>query len=189
MLASGLTHSLLEGVLTATLSLFLAGRFQDGELSLLFGAGVATVAGVMLAVRYLSNLLFGPALGALSDRLGQPRLAVLLGGAMLAGVMGMSQASGGWLILFISFVVMAGTGLWVTLSAAASGIALRSSRPHRFVGVYTTAADAGLACGPLLAYSLTGAVGLVPVYLGVAILLLLVVIGYLGASVPGPIAS
>ncbi len=182
LLGAGLLHGTLEGVLASTLSLFLAGRLQGDEPLQAFGVGVATVAGVLLAVRYLANLLFGPALGALSDRLGQAHLSVILAGVMLCGVVGMTQVSGGWLILFISLVVTAGAGLFVTLNAAANSIALRSSRPHRFVGVYTTASDAGSASGPLLAYSLTGAVGLAPVYLTVVVLLLLVILGYRRAS-------
>ena len=43
------------------------------------------------------------------------------------------------LILFVSLVVAAGAGLFVILSAAANGVALQSSRPHLFVGMYTTA--------------------------------------------------
>jgi hypothetical protein len=44
-------------------------------------------------------------------------------------------------------------GLNTTLHAAANDVALQSERPHIFVGVYATATDAGLAIGPLLAYS------------------------------------
>ena len=182
LLASGLSHSMLEGILVSTLSLFLAGRFQEGELLPAFGAGVATVAGILLAVRYVSNLLFGPALGALSDRMGQARLAVILGITMLCGVIGMVGSAGAWPLLFISLIVVAGAGLFVTLNAAANGIALNFSRPHRFVGLYTTAADAGLACGPLIAYSLTSAIGLTPVYLGTAVLLLLAILAYRQSS-------
>jgi DHA1 family tetracycline resistance protein-like MFS transporter len=155
---------------------------EQGELHVLPGMGVATVAGILLAVRYVSNLLFGPALGALSDRLGQPQLAAILGVTMLGGVIGMVASTGLWPILSISLIVIAGAGLFVTLSAAANGLALHTARPHRFVGLYTTAADAGLASGPLIAYSLSSAVGLVPIYLGAALLLLAAVLQFHGSS-------
>jgi MFS family permease len=182
LLGSGLLHCALEGVLVSTLSLFIAGQLEQGELQVLPGFGVATVAGLLLAVRYVSNLLFGPALGALSDRVGQPQLAVILGATMLCGVIGMVTSTGLWPLLFISLIVIAGAGLFVTLSAAANGIALRTQRPHRFVGFYTTAADAGLASGPLIAYSLSSVVGLAPIYLGAALLLLLALLNFLRSS-------
>jgi hypothetical protein len=81
-------------------------------------------------------------------------------------------------VLPASLVVTAGTGLYIVLSAAASGVALGSSRPHLYVGAYTTAADTGLAVGPPLAFSISGAVGLGPIYLACAALLLLAVLRY-----------
>lgn len=173
LLASGFLHSALEGIFVSTLSLFVADRLGAQQaLSTL----VATLTGALLAVRWLSGLVFGPALGALSDRFGQPRMAALLAGVLLVSVVGMVGLPGPWPVLCVSVVFVAGAGLFVTLSAIANGVAVSSDRPHRFVGVYTTAADAGLAAGPLLAYSVGGAMGLAPLYSVGACLLILVVL-------------
>jgi MFS family permease len=173
LLASGFAHGGMEGVVTSTLSLFVAGRLQtDGLL------GPATIAGILLAVRHLSSLVLGPGLGALSDRLGQPRLAIILVGAALGSVSAMTLIKGPSVVLPAALLVMTSSGLYVILSAAASGVALGSDRPHLYVGAYTTAADAGLAVGPPLVFSLSGALGLGPVYLASAGLLLLTVLRY-----------
>lgn len=173
LLAAAFAHGAMEGVITSTLSVFVAARLEaSGPL------GPATVAGILLAVRHLSGLVLGPALGALSDRLGQPRLSIILAGIALGGVAAMTIVQGPSVVLPASLVVTAGTGLYIVLSAAASGVALGSSRPHLYVGAYTTAADTGLAVGPPLAFSISGAVGLGPIYLACAALLLLAVLRY-----------
>ncbi len=173
LLAAAFAHGAMEGVVTSTLSLFVAARLEGGG-----PLGPATVAGVLLAVRHLSGLALGPALGALSDRLGQPRLSIILAGAALGGVLLMTVSQGPVVVLPASLVVTAGTGLYIILSAAASGVALGSGRPHLYVGAYTTAADAGLALGPPLVFSISGALGLGPIYVAFAGLLLLAVLRY-----------
>jgi len=173
LLAAGFIHSALEGVLTATVSTFLAGRLGAGG-----SFGIATVAGVLLAVRWISGLIFGPVQGWLSDRWGRPLMAVLLAVAMLLSLGCTIKLTQPWLALSISLVFVSGAGLFVILSAAANTLALQIDRPHRFVGAYTTAADAGLAIGPILAFSLGKSVGFDLVYLTIAGALLLVVMGY-----------
>jgi hypothetical protein len=75
-------------------------------------------------------------------------------------------------------VFLAGGGLYITLSAAATGAATRTEKPSLYVGVYATAADAGLAVGPLLAYSLGDAVGLLSLYVVAGTMLTLAVLRY-----------
>ncbi len=175
LLTAGLAHGAMEGVVTSTLSIFLAGRLGGGDL-----LGPATVAGVLLAVRHLSGMVLGPALGALSDRVGQPRLAVTLALAAIASVAAMTLVKGSAVVLPAALLVTASSGLAVVLGAAASGVALGSERPHLFVGAFTTAADAGLAVGPPLVFSVSGATGLSSIYLGTVALLLLTVLRYAG---------
>ena len=54
---------------------------------------------------------------------------------------------------------------FLALSAAASGVALHSERPHLFIGVYTTATDLGSALGPLFALSVGQVIGFTTLYL------------------------
>ncbi|MFQ5576960.1 MAG: hypothetical protein ACE5G8_08230 [Anaerolineae bacterium] len=80
----------------------------------------------------------------------------------LAGAIGLGGVG---LVVCLAVVFVCASGLFVTLSAASSGLAIRSENPHRFVGVFTTLHDAGLAAGPLLAYSAGGLLGLPALYM------------------------
>ncbi len=178
LLGVGFLHNVFEGVLVSTASLFLADQLGANEPLLETGVGVATIAGVLLAVRWMSGLVVGPVVGALSDRLGQPRTAVFLTFVLLAGIAGAVGLSRPLPVFFLSLVFLAGGGLYVTLGTAATHAAVHTERPHLFVGFYTTATDAGSAIGPLLAYSLGSAIGLTPVYVAAGSVLTLAVLRY-----------
>src|SRR5690606_26196755 len=60
-----------DAVLVATAALFLAEHVRAGEALSRLGLGVGIVAGAVLATRWLSDLVVGPLIGLLSDRLGQ----------------------------------------------------------------------------------------------------------------------
>ncbi len=130
------------------------------------------MAGLLLAVRFTADLIFAPVIGAVSDRMGQPKTAILLAVVMFAAMAGAVVTPGGWVIGYLVVVFICGAGLFVTLSAASSHIAARSAVPQLFIGAFTTANDAGMAAGPLLVYALADITGLSPVYLGVLALLL-----------------
>ena len=178
LLIAGFLHNTLEGILESTASLFLVSRLGTGDLLVGPGVGVATVTGILLAVRWTSNLLFSPVAGALSDRLGQPRTAALLVCTLLTGIVGAAALPGLLPVLCLALAFVAAAGLFVTLSATASGVAARSERPHLFVGAYTTATDAGLATGPLLAYSVGGIASLTTLYLAAGSVLAAAVLRY-----------
>jgi predicted MFS family arabinose efflux permease len=85
--------------------------------------------------------------------------------------------SGGWLsMLAILLVLVASTGINISLDAAANRLAHRTSQPEGFIGVYTTASDGGAALGPLLGLPLVSLVGFGPVYAGLALALLAAVV-------------
>ncbi len=159
LLLTGFVYATMEGVLISTASLFLAGRLAasgsagGGAGVSALGLRIATLAGLVLAVRWVSDILFGPAIGALSDRLSQPATLALLAATLLAGIVGVTRLHGTALVICLSLAFVSSSGLNVTLGAIANGLALETERPHLFVGAYTTAADAGSALGPLLAYT------------------------------------
>ncbi|MGC8779542.1 MAG: MFS transporter [Anaerolineae bacterium] len=176
-LVAGFVYAVMEGVLISTASLFLASRLGAGELLAGLGLRVGTVAGLVLAVRWTADILFGPAIGALADRLGHVRVAALLAAVMLGGVIGVIQLAGAGLVLCLMLVFVSSAGLTVTLGAIANGIALTATHPHHVVGAYTTAGDAGSALGPALAYSAGAVIGIGGLYIGGAAVLLLAVVG------------
>ncbi len=162
IMAAGFWEGLVEGVLISTASLFLAQQVGNTEA---LGIGVGTVAGLLLAVRFTADLIFGPVIGLLSDRWGHIRSILLLTMIMLVGLAGASFTTGVSVVGYLMLVFVAGAGLFVTLNAASSNVAAQSENPHLFVGIFTTANDAGAAVGPLLAYSLAQWTGLPALYL------------------------
>jgi len=181
-LLAGFIYAMVEGVLISTASLFLASRLGSGVLMAGLGARVGTVAGLVLAVRWTSDILFGPAIGALADRLGHSRTAVVLAAALLAGVIGVTQLSGVSLVLCLIAVFISSAGLTVTLGAIANGLAMAVAHPHHAVGAYTTATDAGSALGPPLAYSAGLLFGIGRLYIAGAVVLLTATLWYARAS-------
>jgi MFS family permease len=176
ILALGFMDTLFEGTLASTLSLFLLSRLGEDIADQLFGIG--TLAGVVIAARYISNIVFSPIIGAISDKLGQPRMQVILSLVTLGGVCGTVFLSGYWIIVCMIFVFLAGSGMYSTVNATSSGLANQTKRPHLFVGVFSTAIDSGLAIGPLLAFTIGEIAGYETVYVLMATLLLLAAIRF-----------
>ncbi len=171
LIAAGFFQYLLSGVVVSTTAVFVAEQLGQGSGLARLGVGAATLTGLLHGVRWLTDLGLGPLAGAASDRIGQDNtaavvgmvLAMALGGALLLPPLG---------ALLCLFVILLCDGvLHIVMSAAASGAALLTPRPHAFIGLYTTTTDAGSALGPLVAYSLVLAVGLPAVYLGGGVLL------------------
>ena len=132
----------------------------------------------MHGVRWITDLSLGPAVGALSDKIGQSTTAAMVTTVLVLGLIGALMLPPSLAILCLFIVLLADGALHIVMSAAASGVALTTSRPHAFVGVFTTTTDAGSALGPLMAYSLVTAVGLSWVYGALGVLLLGTVLQY-----------
>ena len=184
LLFAGFMDRVFEGVVISTTSLFLAGRFGTSELLSGLGIRIGTVAGLLLALRWSSDIVFGPTIGALSDKVGRLRALVMIAFAMLMAVVGVVNLSGLLLLLCLAAMFVGSVGLTTTLSASANTVALQSERPHIFVGVFTTASDAGSALGPLLAFSLGVVLNLNALYMLTGVILLIAVLLY-GRSTVG----
>ena len=178
VLLVGFFKLLLNAILIATASLFLAERFGDQAGGVLLGLEVGALAGIVLATRWFSDLFLGAVMGALADRIGHLRLPVLLILLLCLGLAVMLWTTASLSILALLGVLITSTGVNVILDAYANQLALGTAQPELFVGAYTTASDLGSALGPLLAFTLVTAVGFAPVY-GVAALLVLITVLYL----------
>ena len=178
VLLVGFFKLLLNAILIATASLFLAERFGDQAGGVLLGLEVGALTGIVLATRWFSDLFLGAVMGALSDRIGRIRLPVLLILLLCLGLAVMLWTTASLSILALLGVLITSTGVNVILDAYANQLALGTTQPELFVGAYTTASDLGSALGPLLAFTLVTAVGFAPVY-GVAALLVLITVLYL----------
>jgi MFS family permease len=173
---SGGLQLLSSSVVIATSSLLLAQ--MAGSEAAISWLGVATVTGLLQGARWLSDISVGPALGALSDRVGQANLALTLITLSLTCIVGLWLLPAGAAIYCLLLILLCDSGLTVTLSAAASGLAAHSGRPHQFIGVYTTASDFGSALGPLFALSVGQAIGFTTLYLVIGFSCLLAILRY-----------
>ncbi|MCB0082706.1 MAG: MFS transporter [Caldilineaceae bacterium] len=178
LLGAGSIQLYLSGVIVSTTSIYLAERLQVGENTLLFGVGIATITGLLQGVRWLSDITVGPAIGRLSDHFGQAHMALILSTIATVAVGGLATLTDGYALLCLFLYFLCDSGINVTLSAAASGVAMHASRPHHLISAYTTAGDLGSALGPLLAFSIGRYLGLPLTYLATALLGLLVVFCY-----------
>jgi MFS family permease len=176
LLFAGFMDRVFEGVVISTTSLFLAGRFGTNEL--LSSLGIWHPGSLLLALRWMSDIVFGPTLGALSDKVGRLRALVTIAFVILMAVVGVVNLSGLLLLLCLAMMFVGSVGLTTTLSASANTAALQSERPHIFVGIFTTASDAGSALGPLLAYSLGVVLNLNALYILTSTILLIAILLY-----------
>jgi MFS family permease len=178
LICAGFFQYLLSGVVVSTTAVFLAERLGAESGSLWLGLGIATLTGLMHGVRWITDLALGPAVGAFSDRIGQSTTAALVATVMVLGLAGALYLPPTLAILCLFVVLLSDGAMNIVTSAAATGVAITTARPHAFVGVFTTTTDAGSALGPLVAYSLVTAIGLSWVYSVLAVLLLGAVLRY-----------
>ncbi|MEM7032099.1 MAG: MFS transporter [Chloroflexota bacterium] len=178
LLCSALLNGMLTGVIVPTVAVFIAYRLGNDQALFTSWVGIGTLTGLLLFTRWTSNLVFGPLIGAISDRVGQTQTIVVLSLGAFAAVVAAIIVPGLWMIgaLLCIFVTLA--GLFVTLSASSSGIATQTEHPQRFVGVYTTISDIGAALGPIFAFNLVTIIGFEVIYVGLSIALLLSVVRF-----------
>jgi MFS family permease len=169
---------LFEGVLIATASLFLARRLGNFDFLSGLGIRIGTIAGLLLALRWTSDILFAPGIGWMSDRLGQVKSLAVLVCVLLVSLTGAVSFSGPYLVLCLAFLFVSSAGLNIILSALANSLSVHMERPHIYLGVYATAIDGGAALGPLLAYSVGTLAGFAALYVGVGVVLALAIFRY-----------
>jgi MFS family permease len=181
LLGVGFSEAFFEGILISTASLFLVGRLtSDFEF---FGFSIGMAVGVLLALRFSANILFGPIIGAISDRVGQDKTLALLSLSILVGLGGLLFLGPGWIGISLGVVFISSSGLFVTANAAASRDSELSERRHLFVGLFSTAIDVGAAAGPLFAYSSIAILqSLEWVYMSAAVLMFFVIQRYVRLS-------
>ena len=110
--------------------------------------GVATLTGLLLAVRWVSDLAGAPLLGHLSDVLGRRRSAsAYFAVGALALAVGTTTSGVIPLVAVVLTFFLCAVGVTVVLMAEAG------SRGPKTVASYVTAADVGSAVGPILGWS------------------------------------
>ena len=178
ILLVGFFKLLLNSILIATASIFVASRFDNSSASVQFGLQISVLSGIVVSSRWFSDLFFGVVIGTLADWVGRMRLTIALLLLLCLGLATMLWVSTSLSILALVAVLIFSTGVHVVLDAYANQAALVTAQPQMFVGAYATASDLGSAVGPLFAFTLVNALGFAPVY-GAAALLFVVTVAQL----------
>ncbi len=135
------------GLMMSTLGMVLKASLGN---SLTVGGlviGVATLNGMLLASRGVTDGLFAPVLGALSDRIGRRRGALLFFGLGSLAMLTASRMPGTVpLVVLVLLFFVCGVGATVVMVSEAG---LRGARA---VASYVTASDMGSAAGPMLGW-------------------------------------
>jgi len=155
-----------EGIALSTTSLLLQERigrnFALGSLVL----GVASVGGVLLALRSLLAGAVGPMAGRLSDR-STGRWPVIVS-SLAVGMAGFGllsfAASPGTILLGVILGAISGGAALTTLGAQ-MGDLTPSGREGVVMGMYATVGDVGSMAGPFLAFAMLSVMDLQWVYL------------------------
>jgi MFS family permease len=171
-----------SNLIVATLGLWLLELYgpmiQIANLTL----GVASLTGLLLATRFLADVVLAPAAGHLSDRYGRVWFIITAGTVTVSTLAGLSIRAGlAWTMVMAVCVFLSGTALHAALDAAAGDLAPPSGR-SRVMSWYANWSDLGAATGPLVAYQLGVGLGLEWVYRGGAACLTLAGLASLALS-------
>lgn len=174
--AQGMNRLVTAGIVAATLGLVIR---QALGTELQWGAwqvGVASMTGGLLASRTLVSLVGAPFAGVWSDASG--RRWELLALSMVAGAIGVGLMALPNVLLVIvgTFLGAAASGSIQALSTALAGDLSKGKYHGSNLGILYTAGDLGSAIGPLAAYALLSGGGLPVIYLGSAVLMIVVAV-------------
>jgi hypothetical protein len=136
-----------QGLIAATLGAVLGARLGDIELGGALGLGVASLTGMLLASRWIADLL-APILGHIADRVGRRGSGTVYfsAGAVVLGLAAAPQIPAELMVLAVLAFYVTATGVAVVLQAEAG------SGGSRNVASYVTASDFGSAAGPNLGW-------------------------------------
>jgi len=132
-----------QGLIAATLGAVLGARLGDAALGGALGLGVASLTGLLLASRWVADLL-GPVLGHIADRVGRRRSGAvyLIAGAVVLAIAAAPDLPPSLMIVAVLAFYVTATGVAVVLQAEAG------HGGSRMVASYVTASDFGSAAGP-----------------------------------------
>jgi MFS family permease len=157
----GINRFITAGVLSATLALVVEQQMKDRNFLL----GLATVTGILMALRTIISMFASVMTGNASDLIGSrwrlANLVLLLGAAGTALLIWNIPLA---LILAIVLNSIAAGGLQ-TISSTLPGDLVAPQEQGVAIGLLHTSGDFGSALGPLVAYALLPIIGLPWIYL------------------------
>ncbi|MFW6075475.1 MAG: MFS transporter [Chloroflexota bacterium] len=142
----------ISGLITATLGAWIRQEAGDSIDLLLVSVGVATLTGFLLGTRFLSDFLWGPLSGHLSDRHGRRNLLIAAGLIEALSLVALVFAPNVWLLILATVILfLAATATTVSLEAITGDFAPPEQRSQT-MSLYATCADLGSATGPVVGW-------------------------------------
>jgi MFS family permease len=164
------------GVFYSTIGLYLAQTLGDEVQLGALVVGVASLTATLLFARNVVSVLVGPALGYLSDLLGDRTRVLLLGEALgVAGLACFASSDSLWLILPGVALAASAYGIVPPMLVSWMGDLTRPGERGVMVGSFQTTGDIGSGVGPLAAYALVAVAGIRPTYAVAALALSLTI--------------
>lgn len=168
-----------QGVFASTLSRLIELR---QPLTTIGGivVGAAVMASILQGARWGWEPWAAPWFGRLSDTYGRKRMlvATMLIAAILFGMI-YAPVSFGWLMVVLLGIQWTATVLTTLTDTWAADVAARQANSTAMMTHYSVVTDVGAAIGPLLAFWLDESFGLGLLYLGVALVMLLLALMWL----------
>jgi MFS family permease len=172
-IAQGINRLASGGIVAATLGLIVQEHIGNGLQWGAWPIGVASATGGLLALRTIISLVGAPIAGTMSDHLPgrwgllSLSLAVSAIGMAILPMPGITALLGG---IIISALAAGGVQ---SLTTALVGDISKAQEHGKHLAIFNIAGDLGSAIGPLVAYALLPLTGLVAVYGGCAVLMLM----------------
>ncbi|MFF0829122.1 MFS transporter [Brevibacillus sp. NPDC003359] len=169
-----------QGVFTSTLSRVIEVR----EPLIMIGGvmlGAAVIASVIQGIRWGWEPWAAPLVGKISDKHGRANLFIVT--LLVASVLFAALQATSSLVLWFAIlfgIQLTATIITTVLDTLAADEAARQPNSQVVMTQYSVISDLGAALGPLLAFWLDEHVGLGPMYFGIAMILLLVGLVWLG---------
>ncbi len=182
------THFAGSGVVMATLGIYLKSlAAEPGAAAWLLP--VASLTGILLAVRRLAGMVTAPIAGYLMDRFGDRRIVAAAGVlVILAGFVVLVAGRGVDLVIVGVGLLAVGEGFSQPAVVVWTGDGTPSHLRGVVMGGLSTAGDLGAALGPLVGYALLETAGLRSAYGLCAALTVsaLLVLGFVRGAAPTP---
>lgn len=166
------------GVIVSSLSLVLNQRLGDVVDLGFVTIGIASIAGLLFAVRWTSNLVVAPLVGKLVDMQGRASVfRFFTVGMIVALVIFAATAHPVITVIVASLLFITGNSLEVILDTAIGDTTYQGGTASKNVSRYASFYDLGAAGGPVVAYVLADSIGFSSAfYVGAALLLTLYVL-------------
>lgn len=179
--AHALVAWLVVSGLTATVGYVVATRATDGVSVLGIVLGVSTFSGILLGVRWVTDLGLGPVFGHLSDLVGRQMMVIAAMGFFVIAYATLAFAPPMAVIaLMFSIVFIGSSALMISLNASMAESAPPEQRAM-VIGRYTTWADIGSGTGPIVALPLLTNVGFAWTYGSAAVVITIALAAYWAA--------